>query len=187
MADHAVQAGLPELGGAIRATCCPPRKRQPRSSPDVEPEASADISINNTTTDARVEFRPHRRKQPESRTYESTTKMREYAADIYAERATGICKSAGGSEQRRRARSIVTWPQAASKAPTANRCRASRRPINSTSMPIRSILSGALKAAADHAIFRDESRPKLDQMAQIVSTLSRDLARRTELAMTLRY
>jgi hypothetical protein len=47
-------------------------------------------------------------------------------------------------------------------------------------------LSGALKAAE---IMRSSGMKavRLDQMSQIVGTLSRDLARRTELAMTLRY
>jgi hypothetical protein len=47
-------------------------------------------------------------------------------------------------------------------------------------------LSGALKAAE---IMRSSGMKsvRLDQMSQIVSTLSRDLARRTEMAMTLRY
>jgi hypothetical protein len=46
--------------------------------------------------------------------------------------------------------------------------------------------SGALKAAE---IMRSSGMKavRLDQMSQIVSTLSRDLARRTEMAMTLRY
>ncbi|MBL8191148.1 MAG: hypothetical protein JNK38_24235, partial [Acidobacteria bacterium] len=47
-------------------------------------------------------------------------------------------------------------------------------------------LSGALKAAQ---IMQSSGMKavRLDQMSQIVSTLSRDLARRTELAMSLRY
>jgi len=47
-------------------------------------------------------------------------------------------------------------------------------------------LSGALKAAE---IMRSSGMKavKLDQMSQIVNTLSRDLARRTEMAMSLRY
>jgi hypothetical protein len=47
-------------------------------------------------------------------------------------------------------------------------------------------LSGALKAAE---IMRSSGMKavRLDQMSQIVSTLSRDFARRTEMAMTLRY
>ncbi|MFN7928892.1 MAG: hypothetical protein U0Y68_13275 [Blastocatellia bacterium] len=50
----------------------------------------------------------------------------------------------------------------------------------------QSNLSGALKAAE---LMRASGMKavKLDQMAQIVSTLSRDLARQTEMAMTLRY
>jgi hypothetical protein len=47
-------------------------------------------------------------------------------------------------------------------------------------------LGGALKAAE---IMRSSGMKavKLDQMSQIVSTLSRNLARRTEMAMSLRY
>lgn len=49
----------------------------------------ADNSINNTTTDARAgSVRIAGQSQIEN--VESTTKMREYAADIYTERATGI-------------------------------------------------------------------------------------------------
>lgn len=143
-----------------------------------------EVMINNTTTDARVNsVRIGGQSQIEN--YDSTTKMREHAANLYAEQATNIAGqqaaannaaartnrdlSAGGVERgyRQQVQGISQAYQLHLEANQSN-------------------LSGALKAAE---LMRASGikAVKLDQMAQIVSTLSRDLARRTEQALTLRY
>jgi hypothetical protein len=144
----------------------------------------ADISINNTTTDARVGS-VRIAGQSQSENVESTTKMREYAADIYAERATTIAsqQAAANNAAARINRDLVAGGvESAYRKQVQGVTQAYQLSLDANQVN----LGGALKAAQ---IMQSSGMKavRLDQMAQIVSTLSRDLARRTELAMTLRY
>jgi hypothetical protein len=145
---------------------------------------AADISINNTTTEARVNsVRIAGQSQIEN--YDSTTRMREYASDIYAERATLITNQQASANN---AAARVNRDLAAGGVESAYRKQiqgvTQAYQLNLDANQIN--LSGALKAAE---IMRSSGMKavRLDQMSQIVSTLSRDLARRSEMAMTLRY
>src|SRR5262249_14415996 len=117
--------------------------------------------------------------------YESTTKMREYAADIYAHQATLITNQQAMANN---AAARVNRDLAAGGVESAYRKQVSgvahAYQLNLEANQIG--FSGAVKAAE---IMRSSGMKavRLDQMSQIISTLSRDLARRTEMAMTLRY
>jgi len=144
----------------------------------------ADISINNTATDAKVNsVRLAGQSQVEN--YESTTRMREYAADIYSGRATVISNQQASANN---AAARINRNLASGGVESAYRQQvqgvAQSYQLNLDANQIN--LSGALKAAE---IMRSSGMKavRLDQMSQIVSTLGRDLARRTEMAMTLRY
>ncbi|MGE0128994.1 MAG: hypothetical protein AB7U82_13020 [Blastocatellales bacterium] len=145
---------------------------------------AADISINNTATDARVNsVRIAGQSQIEN--YESTTKMREYAAGIYAERATVIANqqaSANNAAARINRNLAAGGVENAYYKQVQGVTQAYQLNLDANQIN----LSGALKAAE---IMRSSGMKavRLDQMSQIVSTLSRDLARRTEIAMSLRY
>ena len=162
---------LPALGDAAKLLTGPGR-------------GAAEISINNTTTDARVgSVRIAGSSQVEN--IESTSRMREYAAGIYAERATGIANQQAAANN---AAARVNRDLAAGGVESAYRKQvygvAQAYQLNLDANQIN--LAGALKAAE---IMRSSGMKavKLDQMSQIVSTLSRDMARRTEMAMTMRY
>jgi hypothetical protein len=181
MTDH-LAGGFAKLGGASAPLL--PAAEEGAKIITSGARAAADISINNSTTDARVGS-VQISGQSQIENVESTTKMREYAADIYADRATRITNqqavannaaarinrdlAAGGVESAYR-KQVQGVTQAYQLSLDANQ-------VN---------LSGALKAAQ---IMQSSGMKavRLDQMSQIVSTLSRDLARRTELAMTMRY
>jgi hypothetical protein len=144
----------------------------------------ADVSLNNTTTDAKVNS-VRIAAQSQFENVESTTKMREYAAGIYSQRATSITNQQAAANN---AAALVNRDLAAGGVESAYRkqiqgvAQAYQLNLDANQMN----LSGALKAAE---IMRSSGMKavRLDQMSQIVSTLSRDLARRTEMAMTLRY
>lgn len=162
---------LPALSDATRLLTGPGR-------------GAAEIAINNTTTDARANsVRIAGQSQVEN--YESTTQMREYAAGIYAEQATGIANQQASANN---AAARANRDFAAGGVESAYRKQvygvAQAYQLNLDANQIN--LAGALKAAE---IMRSSGMKavKLDQMSQIVSTLSRDLARRTEVAMTVRY
>lgn len=181
MTDH-LAGGFARLGGASAPLL--PAAEEGTKIITSGARGVADISINNTTTDARVgSVRIAGNSQSEN--VESTTKMREYAADIYAERATGIASQQAAANN---AAARINRDLAAGGVESAYRKQVQgvtqAYQLNLDANQVN--LSGALKAAQ---IMQSSGMKavRLDQMAQIVSTLSRDLARRTELAMTLRY
>ena len=181
MTDH-LAGGFARLGGASAPLL--PAAEEGTKIITSGARGVADISINNTTTDARVgSVRIAGNTQSEN--VESTTKMREYAADIYAERATGIASQQAAANN---AAARINRDLAAGGVESAYRKQVQgvtqAYQLNLDANQVN--LSGALKAAQ---IMQSSGMKavRLDQMAQIVSTLSRDLARRTELAMTLRY
>src|SRR5262249_19048777 len=145
---------------------------------------AADIAITNIATGARVNsVRIAGQSQIEN--YESTTRMREYAADIYADRVTGIANqqaSANNAAVRINRNLAAGGVESAYRQQVHGVSQAYQLNLDANQIN----LSGALKAAE---IMRASGMKavKLDQMSQIVSTLSRDLAKRTEMAMTLRY
>jgi len=172
--DHLAGEGaplLPALGNAMKIVTGTMR-------------GAADISLNNTTTDAKVNS-VRIAAQSQFENYESTTKMREYAAGIYAHQAALITNQQAAANN---AAARINRDLAAGGVESAYRKQlqgvAQAYQLNLDANQIN--LSGALKAAE---IMRSSGMKavKLDQMSQIVSTLSRDLARRTEMAMTLRY
>jgi len=144
----------------------------------------ADISLNNSTTNSRINS-VRIAAQSQFENYESTTKMREFAADIYAQRATLITKEQASANN---AAARINRDLAAGGVESAYRKQvqgvAQAYQLGLEANQIN--LSGALKAAE---IMRSSGMKavRLDQMSQIISTLSRDLARRTEMAMALRY
>ncbi|HEX9004013.1 MAG TPA: hypothetical protein VGB07_29145 [Blastocatellia bacterium] len=179
--EHAV-TGIAKLGGDS-LPLLPAAPYAMKIVTDVG-RGAADISMNNTTTDAKVNsVRIAGQSQVEN--YESTTKMREYASDIYAERATSISNQQASANN---AAARVNRDFAAGGVESAYRKQVQgvtqAYQLNLDANQIN--LGGALKAAE---IMRSSGMKavKLDQMSQIVSTLSRDLARRTEMAMSLRY
>jgi len=162
---------LPALGDATKLVTGPGR-------------GAMEIAINNTTTDARINS-VRIAGESQVANYESTTKMRAYAADIYAHQATLITNQQAAANN---AAARVNRDLAAGGVDSAYRKQVSgvaqAYRLNLDANQIN--LSGALKAAE---IIRSSGMKavKLDQMSQIVSTLSRDLARRTEMSMSLRY
>ena len=162
---------LPALGEATKLLTGPGR-------------GVAEISINNSTTDARVgSVRIAGQSQIES--IESTSRMREYAADRYAHQSTLITnqQAAANNAAARINRDLATGGVQSAYSHQMQGVRQAYQ-LNLDANQIN--LGGALKAAE---IMRSSGMKavRLDQMSQIVSTLSRDLARRTEMAMTLRY
>ena len=144
----------------------------------------ADISINNTTTDARVGS-VRIAGQSQSENVESTTKMREYAADIYADRMTTITnqQAAANNAAARINRDLaVGGVESAYRKQVEGVTQAYQLSLDANQVN----LSGALKAVE---IMRASGMKavKTEQMSLIVTTLSRDLARRAEMAMTIRY
>jgi hypothetical protein len=162
---------LPAIGGATKLITGPAR-------------GASDISINNTTTDARVgSVRMAGQSQVEN--YEFTSRLREIATDSYAQKATLIANQQASANN---AAARINRDLAAGGVESAYRKQfqgvTQAYQLNLDANQIN--LSGALKAAE---IMRSSGMKavRLDQMSQIVSTLSRDLARRTEMAMALRY
>jgi hypothetical protein len=145
---------------------------------------AADIAITNIATDARVNsVRIAGQSQIES--VESTTKMREYAADRYAQQSTLIASQQAAANN---AAARVNRDFAAGGVQSAysHQMQGVRQAYQLNLDANQINLGGALKAAE---IMRSSGMKavKSEQMSQIVSTLSRDLARRTEMAMTMRY
>jgi hypothetical protein len=162
---------LPALGEATKLATGPMR-------------GAADIYSNNVATDARINS-VRIAGESQISNYESTTKMREYAADIYAHQASLITNQQAVANN---AAALVNRNFAAGGVESAYHKQVSGvAQAYKLSLDANQInLGGALKAAE---ILRSSGMKavRLDQMSQIVSTLSRDLARRTEMAMTLRY
>ena len=181
MTDH-LAGGFARLGGASAPLL--PAAEEGTKIITSGARGMADISINNTTTDARVGS-VRIAGQSQSENVESTTKMREYAADIYADRATTITNQQAAANN---AAARINRDLAAGGVESAYRKQVQGvTQAYQLSLDANQVnLSGALKAAQ---IMQSSGMKavRLDQMAQIVSTLSRDLARRTELAMSLRY
>ncbi len=143
-----------------------------------------EISINNTTTDARVNnLRDARRDHVEN--YEFTGQMRIDAAEQYAKEASKITATqataniAAASANRDLAAGGVErgYQQQVQGVNSAYKLNLEANQLN---------FAGAMKAA-DALKESGMKAVKLEQMSQIVTTLSRDLARRAELALTLRY
>lgn len=171
VADHGAATLVPATGAATRTLTSGAR-------------GVADTSITNTTTDARTNS-VRIAGQSQSENYESTTKMREYAADIYSERATGIASQQAVANNAA-ARSNRDWAAGGIDSAYRQQVQGVTQAYQLSLDANQVNLGGALKAAE---IVRASGMKavRLDQMSQIISTLSRDLARRTELAMTLRY
>jgi hypothetical protein len=143
-----------------------------------------EITIGNTANDARVENLRHARGE-QIEIYELTGQMRINAAEHYAQEAGKIASvqaaaniaaaraqrdfSAGGVER--------GYRQQTQGINSAYRLNLEANQIN---------FAGAMKAAELMQISGMKA-VRLDQMSQIVTTLSRDMARRAELALTMRY
>ena len=145
---------------------------------------AAEIRINNSTTDARVSS-VQMAGQSSGENYEYTARMREHAANGYASEATRITseQAAANNASARVQRDLsaggvqTAYQQQVQGVSGAYQLNLQANQVN---------LDGALQAAQ----VMEESgmkAVKLEQMSQIVHTLSRDVARRAELAMTLRY
>lgn len=162
---------LPALGDATKLATGPAR-------------GATDISINNTTTDARVGS-VKIAGQGGVENYEFTARMREHAANTYTEDATHIANQQAATSN---AAARLQRDMSAGGAETAYRqqmqgvSQAYQLSLQSNQVN----LSGALQAAQ---LMKESGMKavKLEQMSAIVHTLSRDLARRAELAMALRY
>lgn len=145
---------------------------------------ATELSINNTTTDARVGS-VKIAGQGNVENYEFTMRMREGAADAYTEKATRITNEQAAANN---AAARVQRDLSAGGVETAYRQQvqgvSSAYQLSLQSNQVN--LGGALQAAQ---IMKESGMKavKLEQMSAIVHTLSRDLARRAELAMALRY
>lgn len=179
--DH-LAGGLARLGGASAPLL--PAAEEATKLITTGARGAAEVSLNNSTTGARVGS-VQVAGQSQIENIESTTRMREFAADSYAERATSIASQQAAANN---AAARVNRDLAAGGVESAYRQQvqgvSQAYQLNLDANQIN--LSGALKVAE---IMRSSGMKavRLDQMSQIVSTLSRDLARRTEMAMTLRY
>ena len=144
----------------------------------------AEISINNTTTDARVGS-VKIAGQSGVENYEFAGRMREHAADSYSTEATRIADKQAGDNN---AAARVQRDLSAGGVQTAYQQQVQgvtgSYQLNLQANQLN--LNGALQAAQ---VMKESGMKavKLEQMSAIVHTLSRDLARRAELAMTLRY
>lgn len=143
-----------------------------------------ELMINNTTTDARVDYlRSARRDHLEN--YEFTGQMRIDAAEHYAKEAGRIAntQAAANIAAARAQRDL-------SAGGVERGYRQQLQGINSAySLNLEANqlnFAGAMKAA-ELMQASGMKAVKLEQMSQIVTTLSRDMARRAELALTLRY
>ena len=162
---------LPALGDATKLVTGPAR-------------GATDISINNTTTDARVGS-VKIAGQSSGENYEFTARLRENAANVYAQESTRITNTQASANN---AAAHVQRDMSAGGVETAYRqqvqgvSQAYQLSLQSNQVN----LSGALQAAQ---LMKESGMKavKLEQMSAIVHTLSRDLARRAELAMALRY
>jgi hypothetical protein len=162
---------LPAIGETMKLVTGPAR-------------GASDLMVNNVGTDAKINsVRIAGQSQIEN--YESTTRMREYAAEIYADRSTTIANhqaSANNSAARVNRNYAAGGVEGGYRQQIQGVSQAYQLNLDANQIN----LSGALKAAEIMRVSGVKA-VKLDQMSQIVSTLSRDLARRTEMAMTLRY
>jgi hypothetical protein len=162
---------LPAIGETMKLVTGPAR-------------GASDLAVNNVGTDAKINsVRIAGQSQIEN--YESTTRMREYAAEIYADRSTTISNqqaSANNTAARVNRNYAAGGVEGSYRQQVQGVSQAYQLNLDANQIN----LSGALKAAE---IMRSSGMKavKLDQMSQIVSTLSRDFARRTEMAMALRY
>jgi hypothetical protein len=143
-----------------------------------------EMMINNTTTDARVDYlRSARRDHIEN--YEFTGQMRIDAAEHYAKEAGRIAntQAAANIAAARSQRDL-------SAGGVERGYRQQLHGINSAyglNLEANQLnFAGAMKAA-ELVQASGMKAVKLEQMSQIVTTLSRDLARRAELALTMRY
>ena len=146
--------------------------------------ASNEISINNTSTEARVgNLQSARRDHVEN--YEFTGQMRLDAADQYAKESSKITDTQAASN--------IAAAQANRDLAAGGVERGYRQQVHGVNSAYQLNLeanqvnfAGALKAAE---VMKSSGLQavKLEQVSQIVTTLSRDLARRAEQALTLRY
>ncbi|MCG3144648.1 MAG: hypothetical protein HONDAALG_02099 [Gammaproteobacteria bacterium] len=143
-----------------------------------------EIGIHNITSDARVEnLRRARGEHIEN--YEFTGQLRIDAAEHYAKEASKIADTqataniAAARAQRDLAISGVEqgYHQQTQGVNSAYRLNLEANQLN---------FAGAMKAA-ELIQASGMKAVKLEQMSQIVTTLSRDMARRAELALTMRY
>ncbi len=143
-----------------------------------------EMMINNTTTDARVSYlRSARGDHLEN--YEFTSGLRIDAAEKYAKEGSKIAdaQAAANIAAARTQRDLAVggvergyWQQVQG-VNSAYRLNLETNQLN---------FAGAMKAA-ELMQASGMKAIKLDQMSQIVTTLSRDMARRAELALTMRY
>lgn len=162
---------LPAIPEGVRALTAPLR-------------AAGEVTMNNVTTDARVSYlRAARRDNLAS--YELAGQMRVSAADQYAQEAGQIAdaqaaamQAAAGSQRDIAAGGVERgYRQQIQGIGEAYRLNLAANQLS---------FAGAMKAA-DLLQESGLKAVRLEQMSQIVTTLSRDLARRAEQALTLRY
>lgn len=163
-------AGL-VVGNAARVVTTPAR-------------GASEISINNTTTDVRESIlRDARGSHIEN--YEFTGRMRIGAADDYAQGASKIAdaQAAANAGAARVQRDLSAggvergYRQQVQGVNSAYQLNLEANQLN---------FAGALKAAEVMKVSGLKA-VKLEQMSHLVTTISRDLARRAEQALTLRY
>jgi len=143
-----------------------------------------EITIKNTANDARVENLRRARGQ-HVEVYEPTSQMRINAAERYTIEAgkTAYSQAAATMTAARAQRDLAAggvergYRHQAQGIDSAYRLNLEANQFN---------FAGAMKAA-ELMLASGMKAVKLEQMPQIVTTLSRDLARRAELALILRY
>ncbi|MGH9854251.1 MAG: hypothetical protein ACREBD_30780, partial [Blastocatellia bacterium] len=162
---------LPAFRDGVRAITSPAR-------------AYNEIMINNTTTDARVDYLRNARGD-HLENYEFTGQLRIDAAEHYAKEAGKIADA--------QATASIAAARAQRELSAGGVERGYRQQTQGVNSAFRLNLeanqlnfAGAMKAAELMQVSGMKA-VKLEQMSQIVTTLSRDMARRAELALTLRY
>jgi hypothetical protein len=183
-ADTGEQAvtGLSRLGGdSMPLLPAVPSAFQMLTGPA---RSAAEISLNNATTAARVDS-ARMAGQSQVENYEFTTELRAGAANHYAAQATQITnqQAAANTAAARAGRDL-----AAGGVATAyhQQVQGVTQAYQLSMQANQANLGGALQAAE---LVRSAGLKavKLEQMSQLVNTLSRDLARRTEQALIWRY
>ena len=133
--------------------------------------------ITDTMTDARVGNVRHAR-SGQVENYDTTSQIRIGAADHYAQEASKIANQ--------QATANIAAAKANRDLAAGGVERGYRQQVQGVSSAYQLNLAGALKAA-EVVQLSGLKAIKLEQMSQIVTTLSRDIARRAELALTMRY
>lgn len=179
--EHTV-GSLARLGGASMPLL--PAAAEITKSVTSGARGAADLSLNDTATAGRIGS-AEIAGQSQIENIESTSRMREYAADRYAQQGTSIAnqQAAANNAAARVQRDLATGGVERAYAQQVHGVtQAYQLQLDANQLNLRGALQAAevLRTAGFKAA-------RAEQMSNIITTLSSDLARRSEQALTLRY